>query len=231
MEYSGYIGSGAPWRDLPECFGPYTTFYNRFTRWQRAGVWNCIFGAISNYQNADVQMIGSSIIRIHQHAACIKHNETNCTERSRGGLTTKIHAVVNRNDLHHRLALANEQPHDSFIAIELMSSLRIKDMFLADKTFDSDAIRTFASKRGAWANISPRNNRKSLICFSPLLYRRRNHVECFFYRIKQGRPIATRYEKPKVKFLAIIKLAAIRLWLRDYESTPYLNGAYRVRLK
>src|ERR1700746_1835281 len=38
------LRSGAPWRDLPDAFGPYTTCYNRFVRWRRAGVWGRIVG-------------------------------------------------------------------------------------------------------------------------------------------------------------------------------------------
>ncbi len=68
------LRSGAPWRDLPDCFGPNTTCYNRFIRWQRAGVWDCILGAISNQQDTDIQMIDSSIIRVHQHGAYIKQS-------------------------------------------------------------------------------------------------------------------------------------------------------------
>ena len=211
--------SGTQWRDLPNCFGPYTTCNNRFVRWQRAGVWDRVLGAISNQHDADIQMIDSSIIRVHQHGACFKQNADNCTGRSRGGLTTKIHAVADRNGLPLRLALTGGQQHDSLIATELMSSLRIKDMFLEDKAYDSDAILNFARERGAWANIPPKCNRKIPIYFSPLLYRKRNHVERFFNRIKQCRRIATRYEKLTANFLAMIKLDAIRLWLGVYGPT------------
>jgi transposase len=41
------LRSGAPWRDLPESFGPYTTCYNRFVRWRRAGVWGGIMNALA----------------------------------------------------------------------------------------------------------------------------------------------------------------------------------------
>jgi transposase len=41
------LRSGAPWRDLPETFGPYTTCYNRFVRWRRAGVWGTIMNALA----------------------------------------------------------------------------------------------------------------------------------------------------------------------------------------
>ena len=63
-------------------------------------------------------------------------------------------------------------------------------------------------------------NRKDTICFSPHLYRARNLVERFFNKIKQCRRIATRYDKLAGNYLAFIKLASIRLWLRAYESTP-----------
>ena len=42
------LRSGAPWRDLPECFGPYTTCYNRFVRWRTAGIWDCIMEALGS---------------------------------------------------------------------------------------------------------------------------------------------------------------------------------------
>ena len=42
------LRSGAPWRDLPDDFGPYTTCYNRFVRWRRAGVWARIMDALAN---------------------------------------------------------------------------------------------------------------------------------------------------------------------------------------
>ena len=57
------------------------------------------------------------------------------------------------------------------------------------------------------------------ICFSPCLYRDRNLVERFFNKIKQCRRVATRYDKLAANYLAFVKLACIRLWLRVYEST------------
>ena len=85
---------------------------------------------------------------------------------------------------------------------------------------DADWIRQFVREQGAWANIPPKKNRTSLINFSPDLYRSRNLVERFFNKIKQCRRIATRYDKLADNYLAFIKLASIRLWIRAYESTP-----------
>lgn len=92
-------------------------------------------------------------------------------------------------------------------------------MLLADKAYDADAIRAFARSDGGWANIPPRRTRRDPICFSPFRYRERNRVERFFNRIKHCRRIATRYEKLAENFLAFVKLAAIRLWVRINQST------------
>jgi transposase len=69
-------------------------------------------------------------------------------------------------------------------------------------------------------NIPPKRNRKEPICFSPCSYRARNLVERFFNKVKQCRRIATRYDKLAANYLAFVKLAAIRIWLGAYESTP-----------
>ena len=61
---------------------------------------------------------------------------------------------------------------------------------------------------------------KDPICFSPYLYRARNLIERFFGKIKQCRRVATRYDKLAANYLAFVKLASIRIWLRANESTP-----------
>ncbi len=72
--------------------------------------------------------------------------------------------------------------------------------------------------QGAWANIKPMPNRRNPPAFSPFLYRYRNLVERFFNKIKHFRAIATRYEKRAANYLALVKLASIRIWLRHNES-------------
>jgi transposase len=57
------VASGAPWCDLPKEFGPYTTCYNRFVRWRRAGAWSRIMAALAAAHDAAVQMIDTSIVR------------------------------------------------------------------------------------------------------------------------------------------------------------------------
>jgi transposase len=67
------LRSGAPWRDLPDNFDPYTTCHNRFVRWRRAGVWDRIMNCLSLAHDAGVQMIDTSIVRVHQR--CLHYSE------------------------------------------------------------------------------------------------------------------------------------------------------------
>lgn len=97
----------------------------------------------------------------------------------------------------------------------------LESILLADRGYDADRIRELAMRKGAWANIPPKSNRIDPICFSPYLYRARNHVERFFNRIKQCRRVATRYDRLAGNYLAIGQLASIRPWLAArYESAP-----------
>jgi transposase len=66
------LRTGAPWRDLPERYGPYTSAYNRFNRWRKAGIWDRLMDAIVKAHDGKVQMIDSSIVRVHQHASGVK---------------------------------------------------------------------------------------------------------------------------------------------------------------
>ena len=213
------LRSGAPWRDLPQEFGPYTTCYNRFVRWRRARVWSRIMDALAAPHDAAVQMIDTSIVRVHQHAACIARNRSQSMGRSRGGLTSKIHAVVDSSGLPVRIALTTGEAHDNRLAAALLSRLRSGSMLLADRGYDADWIRAFVRGRGAWANIPPKRNRTEALCFSPYLYRARNLVERYFNKIKHFRRVATRYDKLAANYLAFIQLASIRLWLRINEFT------------
>jgi transposase len=90
---------------------------------------------------------------------------------------------------------------------------------LGDKAYDGNAIRELIESQGAVPNIPTKSNRKWKPCFSKTLYRERNQVERFFSKLKHFRRIATRYDKLADNFLAMVKLASMRLWLRAYEST------------
>ena len=138
--------------------------------------------------------------------------------RSRGGLTTKIHALVDACGLPIALKLTEGQAHDGRSASDMLGSLKAGDILLGDRAYDSDALRDALAERGAWANVKPMPNRKNIPAFSPFLYRSRNLVERFFNKLKHFRAVATRYDKQPENYLASVKLASLRIWMRFNES-------------
>ena len=70
------LRSGARWADLPARYGPPTTIYNRFNLWRKAGVWDCLMDAVTKAHDGLVQMIDTSIVRVHQQGATAKRGVT-----------------------------------------------------------------------------------------------------------------------------------------------------------
>lgn len=134
--------------------------------------------------------------------------------RSRGGLTTKIHALVDSDGVPIKIKLTAGQAHDGRAAADLLDEIGDGQILLADSAYDSDGLRDTLKARGAWANVKPIPTRKRIPAFSRFLYRYRNSVERFFNKLKHFRAIATRYEKHDANFLALVKLASIRISIR-----------------
>jgi transposase len=134
--------------------------------------------------------------------------------RSRGGLTTKIHAVVDADGNPIAIKLSEGQAHDGRSAADMLDSVGPGQILLADRAYDSNALRQSLADRGAWANIKPISQRVNVPAFSPYLYRFRNLVERFFNKLKHFRAVATRFEKYDANYLALVKLAATRIWMR-----------------
>ena len=118
-----------------------------------------------------------------------------------------------------RLGLTAGEAHDAPAAYDLLDRLHPRTIVLADKAYDANGIRDLIEAQGAVPNIPAKSNRKWKPCFSKTLYRERNQVERFFSKLKHFRRIATRYDKLADNFLAMVKLASLRLWLRAHEST------------
>ena len=66
------LRTGCPWRDIPGRNGPYTTVYNRFNRWTKAGVWDSIMDAVVDADNGDVVMIDGTSVRVHHSAVTLR---------------------------------------------------------------------------------------------------------------------------------------------------------------
>jgi transposase len=170
--------------------------------------------ALAAGHDAAVQMIDTSVVRVHQA------RPTTITKTGPLARWPDQQDSRGRGRPRPAGALTPGEAHDNRLCSALFSALLPQTMVLADLGDDADWIRELARQQGAWANIPPKRNRKDPICFSPYLYRARNLVERFFNKIKQCRRVATRYDKLAANYLAFVKLASIRIWLRANESTP-----------
>lgn len=138
--------------------------------------------------------------------------------RSRGGLTTKIHALVDAAGSLITFKITEGQAHDGRSAQDMLGTLCKGNVLLADRAYDSNRLHAEMQRKGATANVRLVKNRVDPPPFDPQLYKKRNVVERFFNKLKHFRAIATRYDKRDDNFTASIMLAVIRIKLRYYES-------------
>jgi transposase len=134
--------------------------------------------------------------------------------RSRGGRTTKIHALTDGAGRPLAFMLTGGNAADCRAGEDLLDRLPAARIVHADRAYDSNSIRRKIEAAGAMPNIPPKANRIWKSCFSPFLYRGRNAIERMFGRLKDFRRIATRYDRLARNFLGAIHLAAaVSYWL------------------
>ena len=192
------LKSGGRWIDAPREYGPKKTLYNRYVRWAANGSSHQLLGGES-----------ASLGRRRQRG-----EKNQAVGRSRGGRTTKIHALTDTRCRPIAFMLTGGNVADCTAGAELLALLPPCEILHGDKGYDSNAIRRRVEDGGVTPNIPPKANRKWKNCFSPFLYRMRNAIERMFCRLKDFRRVATRYDRNAANFLAAVCLAAtVSYWL------------------
>ena len=135
----------------------------------------------------------------------------NALGRSRGGFTTKLHAVVDTKARPIHIALTPGQRHELIAADELLAHARGKAL-LGDTSYDSNAFLAAVRARGMRPIIPSKPERPVKYCL-PRLYKKRYLVEIFFHNLKRFRAVATRYDKTARNYLALVQVACAVLWL------------------
>ena len=100
---------------------------------------------------------------------------------------------------------------------------------LANKGYDSDAIRADLNKRGVDPVIPTRSNRKIQVTVDKNKYAMRNLIEQFFNKLKHSRRVATRHDKLVSSFIGFVYLAIIRIWIRFVRKTQARKLLQKIR--
>lgn len=133
-------------------------------------------------------------------------------DRSRGGLSTKINALVDSRGLPVRIVLSPGQASDKVAVPRLFDGRSAGDV-VADRGYDAKAILELVAAHGRTAHIPTCSDRRVQRIVDRELYRKRNLVERFFCDLKHFCRVATRFEKLAANYLAAVILAAARLWM------------------
>ena len=212
---SGLPATGVPKRALPARFGKHATLRKRSRHWAQKGIWQRSFEAVRE-PDLDWVLLDSSVVRAHAQAAGSRKNRVGdeAFGRSRGGLTTKLHVLVDAPDNPLPVVIGPGQRADCRRAADLLAAAEGVGNGLAGKAYDPDAVVAAVQALGAQVVIPSRKNRKVVRLIDRNLYRDRNKVEHFFSRLKQLRRWATRYEKTASSFLAMVHFVSVLPWLR-----------------
>ena len=128
-------------------------------------------------------------------------------------MTTKVHVVADAQGRPLRFILTGGQAHDVTTAPQLLANLETGGV-IADKAYDSNALRAIIADAGAEAVIPSKRSRNILIPHDATAYRLRNRIERFFNKLKHFRHIATRYDRRAIHFLSCLHLASAMIWMR-----------------
>ena len=206
--------TGCPWRDLPKAFGDWNRIYKRFNAWSACGKWLKIFKALVVEPDMEWAFIDGSYAKAHQHSAGAAGGDDEAIGKSRAGNTSKIHLAVDAHGLPIEFEVTGGQINDCTQAAALIAKLPTAQTIVADKGYDSEAIREQIGQQGAKIVIPrKRTSVKGNADLDRGLYRNRHLVENAFARLKHYRAVASRFDKLKRNYESVVAMACAFLWL------------------
>lgn len=213
------LRTGAPWRDLPSELGKWSTVYRRYRRWAVAGRWEAFRQTLGEHERCYL-LIDSTIIKAHPHAAgAMKSGEwPEALGRSRGGFSTKLHALVTEQGRLVHYLLTGGEASDISHAQELVSKDIDGTGVIGDRAYDSNEFVSHLRGLGLEVVIPSRANRVVPRAMNAEVYRLRNVIERWFGRLKQFRRIATRYDKTQRSYRGFIALGACQVALSGWRA-------------
>jgi transposase len=225
------LRTGAPWRDVPERFGKWTTIASWFRRWTVKGIWQQIWAELQRQADLKGQLdwsmhfVDGTVVRAHQCVAGARGGqEDEALGRSRGGFTTKIHLRAEGHGKPMAFVLSAGERHESKYLQPLLEigvvvragrgRPRIRpDRLVGDKGYSYTSVRKYLHARGIRVTILRRKDQGDNIGFDAMVYKQRNKVERLVNRFKSFRRIATRYDKRASSYSSWLTVAALFMWM------------------
>jgi len=208
------VRTGSQWRLLPCYYGSWRAVHRKFKRWVDRDIWQ---GLMEFMKDPDMQstMIDATIVRAHAcSAGYIKDQaEELALGRSKGGFTTKIHALVDGLGNPLKFTLTAGQRNDITQAHTLTEGIEETEV-IADKGYDSNELVNELEGKKCSVTIPPKRNRKVKREYDVDNYKERHLIECFFGKIKHFRRIFSRFDKSPRVFLAFLHFVGALIWLR-----------------
>ena len=204
--------SGCQWRLLPIYYGNWRAIHKRFKEWSNRSIWKKLFEFLRKDPDMEWVSIDSTIIRAHACSAGYgkETQEQEALGRSRGGFSTKIHALVDALGNPLKFLLTPGQRNDITQAANLSDDVFDTTM-IADMAYDANH---FIARFKKTPCIPPRSNRKEPWIYDEHLYQERHVIECFFGKIKHFRRIFSRYDKSALSYLSFLYFVGALIWIR-----------------
>ena len=200
------LRTGVAWEDLPERFGKPDSVYRRYRRWAVAGIWDELFTAGVPEDALETVMIDATITKAQRFASGARGGGEEDLGRSRGGLTTKIHVLIDERGRPLCYLLTPGQAADCPRAEALLDGIELKRL-IGDRGYDTDAIRAWCAERGIEVVIPTKRNRKVQIPHDRERYRTRHRIENLFCQMKDFTRVILRKDKTSRSYAAFVSLA------------------------
>jgi transposase len=207
--------SGCQWRLLPHYYGSWRAVHSRFWNWSKKGVWDYLMQSMATGADLEHTMIDATIVRVHACSAGYGKDtgQQEALGRSKGGFTSKIHALVDGLGNPLKFILTAGQRNDVTQSESLTKDLR-DTILIADKGYDSNALIDSLAVNNCSNVIPPKKNRKVQRVYDKHIYKERHLIECFFGKMKHFRRVFSRFDKSAEIFLSFLNFVGALLWAR-----------------